>query len=119
MLPRRLQTACHIREPPAEAIYLAVSTRWLIGRTSRPGTPPGNPSPRRAYVQGTVRGARSLAPVLSTDADLVEAATWLHDIGYAPALAITGLHAPDGARLPARRPTPQSRPRYVAQQTGG
>jgi putative nucleotidyltransferase with HDIG domain len=42
--------------------------------------------------------ARSLAPVLGADADLLEAAAWLHDIGYAPSLAVTGLHALDGAR---------------------
>jgi hypothetical protein len=30
---------------------------------------------------------------------LPEAAAWLHDIGYAPGLAVTGLHALDGARL--------------------
>ena len=42
--------------------------------------------------------ARSLAPVLGADADLLEAAAWLHDIGYAPGLAVTGLHALDGAR---------------------
>ncbi len=28
----------------------------------------------------------------------MEAAAWLHDIGYAPGLAVTGLHALDGAR---------------------
>jgi hypothetical protein len=28
----------------------------------------------------------------------LEAAAWLHDIGYAPDLALTGLHALDGAR---------------------
>jgi hypothetical protein len=28
----------------------------------------------------------------------LEAAAWLHDIGYAPGLAVTGLHALDGAR---------------------
>ncbi len=28
----------------------------------------------------------------------MEAAAWLHDIGYAPGLAATGLHAFDGAR---------------------
>ena len=32
------------------------------------------------------------------DADLLEAAAWLHDIGYAPGPAATGLHALDGAR---------------------
>jgi HD domain len=44
----------------------------------RPGTEPG-----------TCSGA---------DADLLQAAGWLHDIGYAPGLAVTGLHALDGAR---------------------
>jgi HD superfamily phosphodiesterase len=42
--------------------------------------------------------ACSLAPVLGADADLLDAAAWLHDIGYAPRLATTGLHALDGAR---------------------
>jgi putative nucleotidyltransferase with HDIG domain len=58
-----------------------------------------DPLPRRwAHVQGVAARARSLAPVLGTDADLLEAAAWLHDIGYAPRLAVTGLHALDGAR---------------------
>jgi len=58
------------------------------------------PLPRRwSHVQGIAGRARSLAaPVLGTDADLVEAAAWLHDIGYAPGLAVTSLHALDGAR---------------------
>jgi hypothetical protein len=43
------------------------------------------PLPRRwAHVQGVAARARSLAPVLGADADLLEAAAWLHDIGYAP-----------------------------------
>jgi putative nucleotidyltransferase with HDIG domain len=55
--------------------------------------------PRRwAHVQGVAARARSLAPVLDTDADLLAAAAWLHDIGYAPDLTVTGLHALDGAR---------------------
>jgi HD domain len=57
------------------------------------------PLPRRwAHVQGVAARARDLAPVLGTDADLLEAAAWLHDIGYAPSLATTGLHQLDGAR---------------------
>ena len=57
------------------------------------------PLPRRwAHVQGVAARARSLVPVLSADADLLEAAAWLHDIGYAPGLATTGLHAREGAR---------------------
>ena len=55
--------------------------------------------PRRwAHVQGVAARARSLAPVLGGDADLIEAAAWLHNIGYAPSLAATGLHQLDGAR---------------------
>jgi len=57
------------------------------------------PLPRRwAHVQGVAARARSLAPVLGADAGLLEAAAWLHDIGYAPGLAVTCLHALDGAR---------------------
>jgi len=57
------------------------------------------PVPRRwAHVQGVAARARGLAPVLCADADLIEAAAWLHDIGYAPGLAATGLHQLDGAR---------------------
>ena len=55
--------------------------------------------PRRwAHVQVVAAQARSLATVLGVDADLLEAAAWLHDIGYAPDLNVTGLHALDGAR---------------------
>ena len=53
---------------------------------------------RWAHVQGVADRARGLAPVLGTDAELLEAAAWLHDIGYAPGLATTGLHQLDGAR---------------------
>jgi hypothetical protein len=57
------------------------------------------PLPRRwAHVQGVAARARGLAPVLGADADLLEAAAWLHDIGYTPSLATTGLHQLDGAR---------------------
>src|SRR5690242_2167268 len=55
--------------------------------------------PRRwAHVQGVATRARSLAPALGTDAELLEAAAWLHDIGYAPGLVVTGLHSLDGAQ---------------------
>ena len=57
--------------------------------------------PRRwAYVQGVAAQARNLAPALGTDAELLEAPAWLHDIGYAPRLVSTGLHSLDGARHP-------------------
>lgn len=57
------------------------------------------PLPRRwAHTQGVARKARSLAPILGDDADLLEAAAWLHDIGYNPEIATTGFHPLDGAR---------------------
>jgi putative nucleotidyltransferase with HDIG domain len=55
--------------------------------------------PRRwAHTQGVAAAACSLAAVLGPDADLVTAAAWLHDIGYAPGVAATGFHPLDGAR---------------------
>jgi putative nucleotidyltransferase with HDIG domain len=55
--------------------------------------------PRRwAHTQGVAAKARSLASVLGKDADLVEAAAWLHDIGYSADLVGTGFHPLDGAR---------------------
>jgi putative nucleotidyltransferase with HDIG domain len=57
------------------------------------------PLPRRwAHSQGVAALARGLAPVLGADADLLEAAAWMHDIGYAPGLTLTGPHQLDGAR---------------------
>jgi len=55
--------------------------------------------PRRwAHVQGVAARARTLTPILGADAELLEAAAVLHDIGYAPDLVKTGLHPLDGAR---------------------
>ncbi len=58
-----------------------------------------DPLPRRwSHVQGVAARTHSLAPSLGPDAGLLEAAAWLHDIGYLPELAATGLHGLDGAR---------------------
>ncbi len=54
--------------------------------------------PVKITRKGVAARARGLAPVLGADADLLEAAAWLHDTGYAPDLATTGLHQLDGAR---------------------
>jgi HD superfamily phosphodiesterase len=57
------------------------------------------PLPRRwAHTQGVAAQAQTLAPILGDDADLLVAAAWLHDIGYAPTLVDTGFHPLDGAR---------------------
>ena len=67
------------------------------------------PLPRRwAHVQGVAARARGLAPILGVDADLLEAAAWLHDIGYAPALpprACISSMAPGTCATPST-PTP-------------
>lgn len=59
----------------------------------------GEPLPRRwAHTQGVAAAARRLASILGDYAELIEAAAWLHDIGYSPAVADTGFHPLDGAR---------------------
>jgi hypothetical protein len=55
--------------------------------------------PRRwAHSQGVAATARTLAPTLGDAEELVTAAAWLHDIGYAPDLHATGFHPLDGGR---------------------
>lgn len=54
--------------------------------------------PRRwAHVQGVAKRARELRPMSGSDADLLESAAVLHDVGYAPDIAHTGFHPLDGA----------------------
>ncbi|MGW2188565.1 HD domain-containing protein [Streptomyces sp. NPDC001719] len=58
------------------------------------------PLPRRwAHSLGVAKRAQDLRPILGSDADLLEAAAVLHDIGYTPALVKTGFHPLDGARF--------------------
>ncbi len=58
------------------------------------------PLPRRwAHSQGVAAAARALAPVLGRHTNIVTAAAWLHDIGYAPAVHGCGFHPLDGARF--------------------
>ena len=83
------------------------------------------PLPRRwAHTQGVAATARSLAPVLGPDADLVTAAAWLHDIGYAPDVAATGFHPLDGARHlrdnegASGDAVPAGRPSFLCDQRG-
>lgn len=54
---------------------------------------------RWAHSQGVARRAVELGEVVGNEADLLIAAAVLHDVGYAPRLAITGFHPLDGARF--------------------
>ncbi|MBT2443185.1 HD domain-containing protein [Streptomyces sp. ISL-36] len=56
--------------------------------------------PRRwAHTQGVAVRATDLGGILGQDANLLTAAALLHDVGYAPRLAVTGFHPLDGARF--------------------
>ena len=55
--------------------------------------------PRRwAHCQGVARRAGTIERVLGEYGGVLEAAAWLHDIGYATPLADSGFHPLDGAR---------------------
>jgi HD superfamily phosphodiesterase len=52
------------------------------------------------------------------DQGLLVAAAWLHDVGYAPALRVTGMHSIDGARYLLRQGYPMRLAALVAHHTG-
>ena len=54
---------------------------------------------RWRHVQGVARRAAQIAPSIAGGDDTLVCAAWLHDIGYAPAMAVTGFHPLDGARF--------------------
>ncbi|MFD7548633.1 HD domain-containing protein [Streptomyces sp. NPDC059816] len=56
-------------------------------------------SRRWAHSKGVAARAGSVGQVLGKDSDLLAAAAVLHDVGYAPRLAVTGFHPLDGARF--------------------
>lgn len=55
--------------------------------------------PRRwRHVQAVARRAAEISTVPHVDGEVLLAAAWLHDIGYAPELVDSGFHPLDGAR---------------------
>ncbi|WP_123748063.1 HD domain-containing protein [Saccharothrix texasensis] len=63
---------------------------------------------RWSHVQGVAKRAKLAACLfLKIDAELLEAAAFLHDLGYAPKVAETGFHPLDGARCLARQGFPE------------
>ncbi|MFH0249009.1 HD domain-containing protein [Streptomyces chitinivorans] len=64
----------------AESLLPPLGNRWL-------------------HTQAVAERAREASPAVPEDErDLLVAAAWLHDIGYAPKLRETGFHPLDGAR---------------------
>lgn len=65
--------------------------------------------PRRwRHVQAVANHAARLAAVMDVDATTLVCAAWLHDIGYAPSVAVTGFHPLDGARFLRRAGWPDA-----------
>ncbi|MGA5041923.1 HDIG domain-containing metalloprotein [Streptomyces capoamus] len=64
------------------------------------------------------RAQEAAAAVRETDRDLLVAAAWLHDIGYAPELRDTGFHPLDGARHLEALGAPARLVRLVAHHSG-
>ncbi|WP_229073424.1 HD domain-containing protein [Actinoplanes sp. DH11] len=58
----------------------------------------GGMGDRWRHTAGVAARASDLALALGLDHDLLVAAAWLHDIGYAAPLVDTGFHPIDGAR---------------------
>jgi HD superfamily phosphodiesterase len=70
---------------------------WAKAQAERLIAPLGD---RWAHVQAVADKARRVAAVLpAEDADLLVAAAFLHDVGYAPSLDRLGFHSVDGARF--------------------
>lgn len=71
-------------------------TSWAETNAERLLSPLGN---RWLHVQQVARQARTVTKAIPpADRDLLVAAAFLHDVGYAPSLAVTGFHPLDGAR---------------------
>ncbi len=71
-------------------------TAWAVASSERFLSPLGS---RWSHVRQVGEQARRIAHVVPPDdRDLLVAAAYLHDVGYAPELAKTGFHPLDGAR---------------------
>lgn len=74
---------------------------------------------RWQHSAGVAEQARFLAETVApADRELLVAAAWLHDIGYAPALHETGFHPLDGARYLDRLGWPKRLTSLVAHHSG-
>jgi len=69
------------------------------------------------HVQSVAEQARNVARGTGVDLDLLVSAAFLHDVGYAPELAVTGFHPLDGARFVRDAGFPELA-RLVAHHTG-
>jgi putative nucleotidyltransferase with HDIG domain len=100
----------HAMRPPSSGITTVaeeLAARLLGGM--------GN---RWRHTRGVAHRAADMAHALGLDPDLLVAAGWLHDIGYADAAKVTGFHPLDGANYLAARMWPARIVGLVAQHSG-
>lgn len=79
LYPVGMRTVERARALAESHLAMALPERWL-------------------HVQAVAQLAGEVGAVLDVDQDVLVAAAWLHDIGYAPDLVETGFHPLDGAR---------------------
>lgn len=85
-------TAMSLLHPnPAETFPLSAAARVLAESLL------GDMGNRWRHTQGVAERAAGLAGPLGVDGDLLTAAAWLHDVGYAAETVVTGFHPLDGA----------------------
>jgi len=73
---------------------------------------------RWLHTVGVARRAAELAEPLGLEADVLVAAAWLHDVGYARVAVATGFHPLDGARYVAGQLWPPRIVGLVAHHSG-
>lgn len=74
---------------------------------------------RRAHVAGVAAVAEDVVGRLGlSDGELLVAAAWLHDVGYAEPIAVTGFHPVDGASWVRDQNFPETVVSLVAYHTG-
>ncbi|MEU4695184.1 HD domain-containing protein [Actinoplanes sp. NPDC023714] len=78
----------------------------------------GDGTDRWRHSAGVAERAGALAVRLGLDEDLLVAAAWLHDVGYAAPLIETGFHPIDGARHLTREGWPARVAGLVAHHSG-
>lgn len=82
--------------PSACTVSRMSLTSWAAESAERLLSPLGD---RWRHVRQVAEQARRVVAVVpADDRDLLVAAAYMHDIGYAPSLAVTGFHPLDGAR---------------------
>ena len=88
-------TSAQIQSVIARTVRVVVEVGWARAKAGQLLRPLGS---RWRHTVAVAEQAERLAPAFaSRHADQLVAAAYLHDVGYAPALLITGCHPLDGA----------------------